>query len=171
MLLKWQQIVSCYISEVPVLSTSAAFIHLNNCSLTPCIPLIVRHMLELGSLALVLSKLVGGRLVAVSMALEMRTLVCYKFVLGSNYRIECGELMMELGILGKLERGKMELADRLVLAGKLELVCRLELADKMVDIRMMVEVVHMIEALRSHRCMSYRRGSMLQEPQLRRQLL
>lgn len=104
-------------------------------------------------------------------------MACCRFVLGSNYRTECGELMMELGILGKLEHGKLELVDMMALVGTLELACMLvlvymlELVDMMmVDIRKIVEVARMIEVLRSRHCRSYRKGLRLQEHHCRQQL-
>lgn len=98
-------------------------------------------------------------------------MACCRFVLDSNYRIECGELMMELGILGRLEHNKLELVGMMELACMLVLACMLELVDMMmVGIRKIVEVVRMIEVLHSHHCRSYRKGLKLLERHCRQQL-
>lgn len=87
-----------------------------------------------GRLALVRDKLeLAGTLVQL---VVHSTLACCRFVLDSSCHIECDGPMMERDTLDRLERDKLELADKLALGGKLVLADdRLELADGKLEAR------------------------------------
>lgn len=97
--------------------------------LMPCTPPGSMGSLVLGRKALVPSTMASGRSgLGRTVALEQRTsLACCRSALGSSCHIECGAPMMELGTLGRLALGRLELArgmlaPSIAVAGSLELL-------------------------------------------------
>jgi len=80
----------------------------------------------LGRKLLVQSRLAAGTASAGVSTVLARTLACCKFVSGSSCHIECDELRMVLGILGKLVHGKPVpvLGTTVVVGGSLVQVAR-----------------------------------------------